>query len=130
MTNSKSRDPETPEEWQAAVDAADFALLLDSAIQYGLVEFVGQPSQVDQDRCFDILDRGAQLGYYPTPADRRRVWIGWYVKDQRQRHGWTQRTLAQKIGSSQGWVSCVEREKANCSDATIAILRAVFSKPA
>jgi hypothetical protein len=58
-------NPETAEEWQAAVDAADFVLALESCRQYGLIEWKGK---VNLDRCFEILDQGRRLGY--TPADR------------------------------------------------------------
>jgi hypothetical protein len=58
-------DPEIPAEWQAAVDAAYFYLLLDSARQYGLV--VGGP-QVDVARCAAILAAGEARGYVPTPS--------------------------------------------------------------
>jgi hypothetical protein len=34
----KARDPETADEWQEAVDIAEFWLLIDSARQYGLVK--------------------------------------------------------------------------------------------
>jgi len=59
-----SRDPETPEQWQDAVDAANACLAPDSARQYGLVE--GGP-KIDVDRCDEILRRGALLGYRPSP---------------------------------------------------------------
>jgi hypothetical protein len=55
--------PETPAEWQEAVNAAEFMLLLDSARQYGLVS--GGP-EGDLERCRDMLKRGADLGYTPT----------------------------------------------------------------
>jgi hypothetical protein len=49
------RDPETPAEWQDAVNAAEACLLIDSARQYGLI--TGGPG-VDVDRCVQIVDRG------------------------------------------------------------------------
>lgn len=57
-------DPQTPKEWQEAVDSANFLLMLDSARMYGLVE--GGP-EIDEDRCEEILKRGKSLGY--TPKD-------------------------------------------------------------
>jgi hypothetical protein len=60
-------DPQTPEEWQDAVNAADFFLQLDSARQYGLV--TGGPD-VNVARCVDILDRGRALGYVPQETVR------------------------------------------------------------
>jgi hypothetical protein len=56
----RGHDPESPAEWQEAVDTAHFLLLLDSARQYGLVE--GGPA-VDIERCEAILKRGAEMRY-------------------------------------------------------------------
>jgi hypothetical protein len=57
-------DPQTPAEWQDAVDAAHAALALESARMYGLVE--GGP-QVNVDRCVEIVDAGKERGV--TPRD-------------------------------------------------------------
>jgi hypothetical protein len=59
---SKPTDPETPEQWQEAVDLADFLVRLDAARQYGLV--AGGP-EVDLQRCDEILVGGASRGYRP-----------------------------------------------------------------
>lgn len=56
--------PQSPAEWQHAVDAAEFYLLFDSARQYGLV--AGGPV-INAERCSDLLIRGAALGYQPAP---------------------------------------------------------------
>ena len=70
MTNRHRRNnrppptnPETPEEWQAAVDAAEFWIALDSARHYGLVK--GGPT-IDPERCAHILAKGESLGYKPA----------------------------------------------------------------
>jgi len=55
-------DPQTPAEWQGAVDAANVLLLLDSARAYGLV--TGGPD-VDVARCESILAQGKNVGYKP-----------------------------------------------------------------
>jgi hypothetical protein len=60
--------PRMPEEWQAAVDAADMALVIDSLIQYGLLETTDGDFAVNADRCYEILDRGRSLGYTPSRA--------------------------------------------------------------
>ena len=57
-------DPSAPAEWQASVDAAEGALALDSARQYGLV--IGGP-KVNADRCVEILDAGRKRGIVPSP---------------------------------------------------------------
>jgi len=57
------RQPLTRAEWQAAVDAAEFSLLLESARQYGLVAG-GLSANVA--RCEDLLLRGKALGIVPT----------------------------------------------------------------
>ena len=55
-------DPQTPKEWQEAVDMAYFLLLIDSARQYGLI--TGGP-EIDWHHCVDIVERGEKLGYKP-----------------------------------------------------------------
>lgn len=59
-------DPQTPEEWQVAVDGANAALLVDSARQYGLI--TGGPI-VNVERCIEILERGKALGYLPKEIE-------------------------------------------------------------
>lgn len=69
-------DPETPEQWQLAVDAAHACLALDSAKQYGLIE--GGP-RIDVERCVEILEGGEKLGYHPSKTaieDFIRSWQG------------------------------------------------------
>jgi len=55
-------DPETPLEWQEAVDCAHFYLLVESARAYGLIS--GGP-EVNLARCEEILKRARGLGYRP-----------------------------------------------------------------
>lgn len=57
------RDPETPEEWQTAVDTAHGLLAVHSARAYGLI--AGGPI-VDVDRCAEIIRRGADQGITPS----------------------------------------------------------------
>lgn len=59
-----AREPETPEQWQHAVDIAKGLLGIDSARAYGLV--VGGPTVVIS-RCQEILHRGKELGFTPSP---------------------------------------------------------------
>jgi len=66
MRRKKLQEPVTAQEWQMAVDGAEFVLLLDSAQQYGLIEWGGK---VNAQRCVDILTRGEALGYVPAPVD-------------------------------------------------------------
>lgn len=63
-------EPETPEEWQEAVDAAKAMLEIDDARKYGLVR--GGPP-VDVARIEEILERGKQLGYTPAPDAIQRL---------------------------------------------------------
>lgn len=58
------RMPRTPREWQAAVDAAQLMLILDSCEQYGLI--VGQ--EVNVERCELIMALGRSKGI--TPSER------------------------------------------------------------
>lgn len=58
---SAIKDPQTPQEWQAAVDSAELFLLIDSAKRYGLIT----GPKVNADRCDEILSRGRRLGYSP-----------------------------------------------------------------
>lgn len=57
-------DPDTPQEWQDAVDAAHAALAIDSAAKYGLI--LTPIVTVAVPRCEEILERGAALGYTPA----------------------------------------------------------------
>ena len=54
--------PETLDEWQAAADAAEALLVLDSMKQYGLIE--GGPD-TDLDRCAELLALGRVRGITP-----------------------------------------------------------------
>ena len=56
-------DPKNPAQWQEAVDAADFVLVLDSLKQYGLI--TGGP-EGNIARCETILEEGRKRGYYPS----------------------------------------------------------------
>lgn len=58
----KRRDPKTTREWQEAADAAHWALLVDSARQYGLVS--GGP-EFNIDRCRRIIEEAAKRGIKP-----------------------------------------------------------------
>jgi hypothetical protein len=57
----KGRDPDTPAEWQEAADSANFLLLLDSAIMYGLA--TGPRANVE--RCEWILREAKKRGIAP-----------------------------------------------------------------
>lgn len=63
------RDPEGPEEWQDAVEEADFWIGLDAARSYGLMT----GPEVNVERCEELLARGAALGYKPRPTSVERV---------------------------------------------------------
>jgi hypothetical protein len=67
--SARSSDPmrePTADEWQGAVDRAEFFLLLSSAKAYGLI--TGGPV-VNEDRCQELLVRGKALGYEPADHD-------------------------------------------------------------
>jgi hypothetical protein len=59
-------DPQTPAEWQEAVDMAELLLGIDSAAQYGLL--TGGPS-VNAARAAELLERGRAKGYTPAPFE-------------------------------------------------------------
>ena len=59
-------DPQTAEQWQEAVDHADFWLQIHSAVVYGVVKYNGQ---INVGRCEELLRRGAALGYRPRPVE-------------------------------------------------------------
>lgn len=63
-----TQDPQTPEEWQSAVDAAQIALTIDAARAYGLVE--GGPV-VNVARCEAVLKQGAARGLLPDVTDEK-----------------------------------------------------------
>lgn len=76
----ETRDPETPEEWQTAVDAAHAAMLLWSAREeHGIVE--GGPG-VKVERCKDLLERGQALGYTPSEDDLDTYWLAFQFEDE------------------------------------------------
>lgn len=56
------KEPKTPKEYQAAADAAGFALALAQAKSYGLVDARGV---VDMARALDLQARCRALGYVP-----------------------------------------------------------------
>ena len=69
----KPHDPETPEQWQEAIDFAELFLNLESARLYGLIE---SDFKVDRARCEELLERGRALGYQPPPlADLIRRYL-------------------------------------------------------
>lgn len=70
MKNQKARDPRTREEWQEAVDEAEFYLRLAASVAYGLVEYSGE---VNVRRCEEIIARGRAAGVYPAPDAVERV---------------------------------------------------------
>lgn len=57
------REPQTPEQWQAAVDSAHALLAVHSARCYGLIE---TDMKIDVERCEALLKRGHGLGYTPA----------------------------------------------------------------
>lgn len=59
-----ARNPSTPQEWQEAVDAAEFYLGVDAARQYGLLT---TSAQVNVGRCVEVLEEGKSRGYLPKP---------------------------------------------------------------
>jgi hypothetical protein len=58
-------EPESPKEWQEAVNLAELYSLVDSAVKYGLVEYTGK---ISIERCYDILEQGRKRGVYPVKA--------------------------------------------------------------
>lgn len=62
-TSPNPIEPSTPEDWQAAVNAAHLCLAMDAARSYGLITW---NRVVDIPRCEDLLARGAARGYHPT----------------------------------------------------------------
>jgi hypothetical protein len=62
-------DPQTAADWQAAVDAADFLLSLDSARRYGLVS--GGPA-VNVLRCEAVIREGRARGFVAGAAAETR----------------------------------------------------------
>lgn len=70
METTSKREPKTAEEWQDAVDAANYLLCLDAARQFGLV--TGGPT-INAKRCRELLDRGRERGVIPysdAPEER------------------------------------------------------------
>jgi DNA-binding XRE family transcriptional regulator len=118
------QQPHTPEQWQEAVDAADYLLILESAIQYGLLTLIADPDAINVERCRTLLLCGAQRGVYPTdPASRRRAIARW-LHHERTALQMTQLELGRACGISQQWVQRIEAGTHPIRDDTLARLRA------
>lgn len=59
------KEPQSPDQWQEAVDGAKAALNLVSARSYGII--VGGPT-VNIQRCWDIIRSGERRGITPRGA--------------------------------------------------------------
>lgn len=66
----QTRDPQTSDEWQQAVDAAHALLLIHSARSYGLIE--GAP-KINTARCEAILKLGRDRGHHPADDALERM---------------------------------------------------------
>lgn len=67
-------NPEDPEDWQRAVDAANALMVIEASRDYGLI--VGGP-EVDVGRCVEILAEGARRGIRPrhgSPVEFVAAW--------------------------------------------------------
>ncbi len=113
-------EPESPNDWQAAVDAADFLILLDDAVRFGLL--TGGPT-ANVTRCLDILDRGAERGVFPSLGERRRARIAHWLRCEREAIGLSQGDVARLMRGSQPWVSMVERGCITISDDAVTQIR-------
>jgi hypothetical protein len=74
-------DPQSPEEWQTAVNLSAFVLTLDSLRQYGLIETT---AEYDVDRAQALLKAGAALGYVP-PDDAAPIPVTYEPRRRRGR---------------------------------------------
>lgn len=70
-SNRKPVDPQMPEEWQEAVDAADALLHIHSAEAYGLI--TGAPT-VNVERCEQLLEAARRRGVTPSAGN-----VGRYI---------------------------------------------------
>lgn len=64
QNGKRIKEPRTREEWQEAVDEADFWLHVDASTKYGLVEYSGR---VNLERCEKMIERGRSEGVTPSP---------------------------------------------------------------
>lgn len=60
------KEPETPEQWQVALDTVVALLAVDAAKRYGL-------GTVNMARCREILQRAKALGYQPSDQIVERI---------------------------------------------------------
>lgn len=60
-------NPRTKAEWQEAVNTAHWALAVDSAFQYGLIQWSdgSTESAINVDRCLRLLEQGKKRGLVP-----------------------------------------------------------------
>lgn len=61
------QNPETPEQWQKAVNLADLFLTLEAAKTYGLI--YGGP-EIDMARCIELLRQGETMGILPQTEQK------------------------------------------------------------
>lgn len=57
------KEPQNLQEWQEAVDAAEFLIGIDSARKFGLIETT---ANIDINRCEEIIRKGKQVGVTPA----------------------------------------------------------------
>jgi hypothetical protein len=62
--SSESRDPQTPAEWQEAIDLAAGWRMIAACEMYGLLQ--GGGPAVDVGRCEELLRRGRERGISPS----------------------------------------------------------------
>lgn len=75
----KPVNPQTPEEWQETVDAADALLHIQSAEAYGFI--TGAPS-VNVERCEQLLEAARRRGVTPSAGNIER-YIAAYNEQRR-----------------------------------------------
>lgn len=66
QTKSKFRSPESPEEWQNAVNIAEALIGVELGRQYGV--FSGGP-RVDVVRCLDFVGTAVRMGIVPQEEE-------------------------------------------------------------
>ncbi len=74
VTIAPPTEPQTPEEWQNAVDAADALLHVQSAAAYGLI--TAAPT-VNVERCEQLLDAARRRGVTPSAGNVERYVVAY-----------------------------------------------------
>jgi hypothetical protein len=66
-------EPTTPEDWQKVVNIMSACLMIQDAINYGVIVVKPEAPMIDVDRCKSLIERGQSLGFLPDQDAVQRM---------------------------------------------------------